>query len=122
MSNKRYSVLALYKRVLLQVRAYWPHLALLVFLGLFAAPIALLMPLPLKIVVDSVIGSEPLPGFLRIVVPTFMTQTKGAIVGFSVFLVLFVALLNQLQRLAMWWLNEYHPEWTAQASEVCKAL
>jgi len=81
-----------------------------VFLGLFAAPIALLMPLPLKIIVDSVIGSEPLPGFLRIVVPTFMTQTKGAIVGFSVFLVLFVALLNQLQRLAMWWLNEYASE------------
>ena len=110
MSNQRYSVLALYKRVLLQVRPYWLHLALLVFLGLFAAPIALLMPLPLKIVVDSVIGSEPLPGFLRIVVPTFMTQTKGAIVGFSVFLVLFVALLNQLHRLAMWWLNEYASE------------
>jgi len=81
-----------------------------VFLGLFAAPIALLMPLPLKIVVDSVIGSEPLPGFLRIVVPSFMTQTKGAIVGFSVFLVLFIALLNQLHRLAMWWLNEYASE------------
>ena len=110
MSNKRYSALALYKRVLLQVRPYWLHLALLVFLGLFAAPIALLMPLPLKIIVDSVMGTEPLPGFLRIVVPTFIMETKGAIVGLSVFLVLFVALLNQLQRLAMWWLNEYASE------------
>jgi len=81
-----------------------------VFLGLFAAPIALLMPLPLKIIVDSVMGTEPLPGFLRIVVPTFIMETKGAIVGLSVFLVLFVALLNQLQRLAMWWLNEYASE------------
>src|SRR5712691_5101484 len=110
MSNKKYSALVLYKRVLLQVRPYWLYLVLLVFLGLLAAPIALLMPLHLKIMVDSVMGTEPLPGFLRIVVPTFMTQTKGTIVGFSVFLVLFVALLNQLQRLAMWWLNEYASE------------
>jgi ATP-binding cassette subfamily B protein len=93
-SNKKYAALALYKRVLLQARPYWLHLALLVCLGLLATPIALLMPLPLKIAVDSVIGSEPLPGFLQIVVPAFMVKTKGAVVGFSVGMVLFVALLN----------------------------
>src|SRR2546426_9417260 len=78
MSNKRYSAFVLYKRVLLQVRPYWLYLALLVFLGLLATPIALLMPLPLKIAVDSVIGSEPLPGFLRIVVPASLVKTKGS--------------------------------------------
>ena len=35
---------------------------LAIFIGLMFAPIALLLPLPIKIVVDSAIGGAPLPG------------------------------------------------------------
>ena len=59
---------ALYRRLLGQARPYW-----LQFLGLFAiemvaTPIALLNPVPLKIVVDSVLGERPLPGRPALVV------------------------------------------------------
>ena len=36
-------------------------------MGLLATPLMLLGPLPLKIAVDSVVGSDPVPGFLGIV-------------------------------------------------------
>jgi ATP-binding cassette, subfamily B, bacterial len=34
-------------------------------LSLISTPVALLTPLPLKIVVDSVLGDKPLPGFMQ---------------------------------------------------------
>src|SRR5256886_8014821 len=54
----------LYRRLLRQARPYWLHLAALFGIGLLASPIALLNPVPLKIVVDSVLGSRPLPAWL----------------------------------------------------------
>src|SRR5688572_23169303 len=58
------NTLRLLHQVLLQMRPYWLHLAGVFLLGLLATPIALLLPLPLKFVVDSVLGDHPLPGFL----------------------------------------------------------
>src|SRR5256885_9926887 len=58
------SEFALYRRLLRQARPYWLHLAVLFGIGLLASPIALLNPVPLKIVVDSVLGSRPLPAWL----------------------------------------------------------
>ena len=57
--------LTLYRRVLRQTRPYWWHIAGLLGLGVLASPIAILNPVPLKIVVDSVLGSRPLPPVLR---------------------------------------------------------
>ena len=57
-------VFKLIKRILLQVRAYWPHLISLFFLNLIAAPIALLKPFALKILIDSGFGSQPVPNFI----------------------------------------------------------
>src|SRR2546428_13875195 len=64
------SVLALYRRLLRQARPYWLHLAGLFGIGLLASPLALLDPVPLKIVFDSVLGSHPLPVFVRAVLPS----------------------------------------------------
>src|SRR5256886_10847681 len=47
--------LTLYRRVLRQTRPYWWHIAGLLGLGVLASPIAILNPVPLKIVVDSVL-------------------------------------------------------------------
>ena len=43
---------------------------------MLAAPLALLTPVPLAIAVDSVIGSQPLPGFLDAIVPSGARQTR----------------------------------------------
>ena len=50
-----------YARALREVRSYWPHLGIVLTLGLVGAPLALLTPLPLKLVADSVLGSAALP-------------------------------------------------------------
>ena len=59
----RYSDLTLYRRLLGQARSCRPHLAGILLLSLLAPPLMLLTPLPLKILVDSVIGSRPVSGF-----------------------------------------------------------
>ena len=59
------SDLILFKRVLAQARHYWRHLASIYLLGLASTALTLLLPLPLKIAVDSGIGSQPLPSVFR---------------------------------------------------------
>src|SRR4051794_14358688 len=53
--------LELYRRLVGQLRPYWPQLLGIVAISFLSIPAALLTPLPLKIAVDSVIGSKPLP-------------------------------------------------------------
>ena len=99
------STLNLAHQILRQMRPYWPHLAVVFALGLVATPIALLLPLPLKIVVDNVIGDHPLPWFLAAVVPAGASQ--GAVLVFAVALLVAVTLLNLLQALANNVLREF---------------
>jgi ATP-binding cassette, subfamily B, bacterial len=54
----------LYARIIRQARPYWLHLVGLFLLSMLASPISLLVPLPLKITVDSAIANHPLPSFL----------------------------------------------------------
>ncbi len=51
---KKYSDIKILKRLFLQARPYWPHIACIFILDLLATPFALLTPLPLKIAVDNV--------------------------------------------------------------------
>ena len=101
---------ALYRRLLWQARPCWPHISALFLLGLVATPVALLAPLPLKIVVDCVLGSEPLPGFLQPLLPATMIGSRAALLGFTVALVLGVALLAQLQAMGSTILRTYTAE------------
>jgi ATP-binding cassette subfamily B protein len=101
-----YSDLTLYRRLLAQARPYWPHLGALFALGLLTTPIALLVPLPLKIVVDSVLGTRPLPGPLSSWFPTAAhAPTAGLLLAIGVLLT--VTLLAQLQSLVNAWLRAY---------------
>ncbi|HEV2751898.1 MAG TPA: ABC transporter ATP-binding protein [Gemmatimonadales bacterium] len=91
--------LALYRRLVRQARPYWGHFATLFTLGLLASPIALLNPVPLKIVVDSVLGGRPLPGFLQAVVPGTLAQSPAAMLLVAIGLLLVVAAIDQVQGL-----------------------
>ncbi len=97
------SSVVLYQRLLRQARPYWLHLAVLSGLGLLASPVALLTPVPLKIVVDSVLGEHPLPAFLQPLVP----DTADAILLFAIGLLVAVAALGQVQTLAGTLLRAY---------------
>jgi ATP-binding cassette subfamily B protein len=92
--------LKLYRRLFRHAGPYRPHLAGLLLLGLLATPIALLTPLPLKIAVDGLTGAEAVPGPLRALLPGPGAPSQTAVLTLAVGLLLAVALLDQLQRLA----------------------
>jgi ATP-binding cassette subfamily B protein len=79
----------------------------LLTLGALSAPLALLMPLPLKMVLDSVLGPHPLPSFLQPLVPSWVTATPSAILWLAIALMVFISLLQLALRLGTWLLQEY---------------
>lgn len=101
---------AIYRRLLWQARTCWPHITALFLLGLLTTPLALLAPVPLKIVVDCVIGSEPVPGILQRVSPAGLVASRSSLLGFAVALVLGVAFLAQLQSMLAMVLRTYTAE------------
>jgi ATP-binding cassette, subfamily B, bacterial len=92
--------LHLYRRMLREARPFRGRIVSLVALSLLATPLALLLPLPLKIAVDSIVGDHPLPGFLAAVLPASVEHSKtGALVS-VVCLLVAIAMAQQLLRLA----------------------
>jgi ATP-binding cassette subfamily B protein len=65
--------------------------------SMLAAPFALLLPLPLKIVVDSVLGGHPLPGFLIALLPRGVATFGNAVLPVAIGLVVVIALLDQIR-------------------------
>jgi ATP-binding cassette subfamily B protein len=86
----------LLRRLARELRPYWLRILGLLVLSLFATPLALLTPVPLKIVVDSVLGSHPAPPILNNIVPT---NSDTALLAASSILFVAVALLAHMQDL-----------------------
>jgi ATP-binding cassette subfamily B protein len=108
--DRAHTSLSLYRRLLGQARPYWLHLGILLGLSLLSTPLALLTPLPLKIAVDSALGSHPLPGFVAAFVPTSAAHSRSSALVVAVVLLVLVALLNQLQQLISTVLGTYTTE------------
>jgi len=77
-------------------RPYLLHILGLCLLSFVATPLTLLSPLPLKIAVDTVIGSKPLPGFAAALTPDSFEQSAGAMLALAAGLLLAVTLATQL--------------------------
>ncbi len=89
--------LALYRRLARQAAASWRLVTVLFLVSLLASPLALLGPLPLKIAVDSVVGSRPLPGVLDALLPAGAARSTGGLLILVAVLAVLIALANQLQ-------------------------
>jgi len=89
---------ALTRRLLEQLAPYWRQLAFCLALDLAQMPLALLMPLPLKLAVDSVLGTRPLPTVLTALLPGSV-QSGLPLLAIVALLMVAVALLTQLQLL-----------------------
>jgi ATP-binding cassette subfamily B protein len=109
-SPKDYGDLALFRRLLRMARPYWLHIGILLLVSLLSSPLALLTPLPLKIAVDSAIGTRPLPGFLDALLPDAATSSAGAVLVVAAGLAIAVALLTGLLELASSVLSVYTGE------------
>src|SRR6266851_8074406 len=92
------------KRAFEDLRPYlWPLVALLV-ISLLAVPITLVFPLPIKLLVDSVLGSQPLPGYLTIFVGSQVS--KSLAISLAISILLGTAILTYLQNLVnVWYAN-----------------
>src|SRR5207249_6326131 len=84
---------ALYLRLFRWARPYWTHLIGLFLLGLLATPLALLVPLPLKIALDSGLGSKPLPHLIRSFLPAGFSLSPSSALLFAVGLLIAVTIL-----------------------------
>ena len=93
---RRHSNLTIFRLLLRQAWSYLPHVGAIVLLSLLATPLALLTPLPLKIAVDGVLGSQPLPDFLDWLLPSNAKGSGSVIIILVASLVLAIALLSEL--------------------------
>jgi ATP-binding cassette subfamily B protein len=100
----------LFVRLLNLARPYWWHLAGVFALGMVAPPLALLAPVPLALVIDSVLGQRPPMSFLRLLLPDSWLASPGPILAVAAAMIVGVALLNLTQSLCIWLLQTYTGE------------
>jgi ATP-binding cassette subfamily B protein len=84
-------------RLATEARPERRRLFALLAVELAATPVVLLGPVPLKIAVDSVIGSHPLPGPLNAVLPDSVTGSTLGVLVVAAILQVAVVVLIQLQ-------------------------
>ncbi len=103
-ARARRSDRALFRRLLGEARPYRLHLAGLLANGLLLAPLTMLAPLPLKIAVDSALGSHPLPRFLPF---GEGAPSRELALAVATGLLIATAILRQLQDLVSQGLRAY---------------
>lgn len=101
------SDLSILLRLMKEARPYNWHLCVLLLLDLLATPLAMLSPLAMKVVVDSVLDDQPLPIFLGWVLPSSMQSSPQALLVFAALLLIAVTALIQIQRMAESLLGTY---------------
>src|SRR3989441_889481 len=100
----------LYRRLGQEARPYWCHFLGILLLSLLSPPLALLTPLPLKIAVDNVVHSHPLPRFLDAWFPETLKQSPQSVLLFAVLLLVGVTVATELRDLSSQWLAAYTGE------------
>jgi ATP-binding cassette, subfamily B, bacterial len=93
------------KRAFADLRPYrWP-VVVLVVVSLIAVPITLITPLPIKLLVDSVLSSQPLPGYLSIF--TGSQSSQSLVLALAISILMGVSVLTYLQNLVnVWYSNK----------------
>ena len=93
------------QRAFEDLRPYlWPLVVLLI-VSLLAIPMTLIFPLPIKLLVDSVLGSQPLPAYLTIFVGSQVSKTLSLWLAISILMI--AAVLTYLQNLVnVWYSNK----------------
>jgi ATP-binding cassette, subfamily B, bacterial len=98
---------AMIRRALHEARPRWGGLAGLLAVALLATPLALLLPIPITLVLDQVLGGKPLGGLLARLVPDGIAESKDSILWLAVIGIVVVAVLVQVQVLITWTLETW---------------
>ncbi len=97
--NSNYSDIRILRKLLAEAKPFRTHLLLILLLGLLATPLTLLSPIPLKIAVDNIYGSNQLPELFSSVIPQWFTKSKLTMLGYTAVLQVLIISLIQLQSL-----------------------
>src|SRR5258708_5843397 len=100
----------LYVRIIRQTQPYWRHLLGVLLLSTLASPLALLSPLPLKLIVDSAIGTSPLPWGLEALLPRVGQDTSTAVLVLAAVFVVGIGLLSRVQDMMTGMVGAYPAE------------
>src|SRR5213594_3731364 len=93
------------QRTLEDLRPYLAPLIVLLLVSLLAIPITLIVPLPIKILVDSVLGSQSLPGYLTILLGSQVS--KSFAIWLAISMLLGTAVLTWLLNMVnVWYSNK----------------
>lgn len=102
------------RRFLSEVRPYWGSLLLIFAVDLLTTPLMLLAPVPLKIAVDNVVGDQPLPSYVDVLLPDALSSGANLLLAAAILQVLVVG-LAQLQQLGSYVLRVRTGEVMTQA-------
>ncbi len=103
---KRRKNLDILMRLFALTKHYWPAYLLLFSCSFFAAPLALLAPLPLSIIADFVLGDKPIAGTWLAKLPLLVDSNQDILV-FAILLLLLTSLLQQCDSYGNWLLQTY---------------
>src|SRR5947209_1138637 len=95
-----------YRRLLREARPFWRHIAGLLVLAVISSVLTLLVPLPLKLAVDSVIGSKHLPAPLD-GLPHAISGSRTGVLVFAASMFVTITMLRQLEQFASLVLSTY---------------
>jgi ATP-binding cassette subfamily B protein len=96
-----------FARIVTFARPYWLTVGGTFLLSFMATPLTLVMPVPLKIAVDSVIGSKPLPGPLETAVHALGSGGQYFVLALVASLLVLITFLMYLQGMAVWLASTY---------------
>ncbi len=91
------------RRLIGEIRPYGLSVVFVFVVSLAGIPLALITPLPIQIIVDNVLGTQPLPGYLRILTPVLTLGTKESVILIAISILLASTVLNYTQDLAKIW-------------------
>ncbi|QNN24134.1 ABC transporter ATP-binding protein [Planctomycetales bacterium ZRK34] len=109
-SSSNNSSARLYLRLIKQTRGCWPHLALIGVLTLVYTPLKLLVPLPLAIAVDCVIGDKDVPGWISGITPAAWHGSDDKLLVMAIGILVFVSVCTLASNVALYVLKS----WTSQ--------
>ena len=93
------------RRSLREMRPYRWSIALLFLVSLAAAPLAIITPLPIKLFVDNIVRSQPLPAYLTFFAPDPSQVSKDYVIVLAIGILLGGTVLSYLQNLLNIWLT-----------------
>jgi len=106
----KHPTFSLLRKVLIHSRKYWLHIVGIFLLNLLSTPLALLTPIPLKIVIDSAFANHPIPPAIAFFFPAGFQFSFTQIILVAAVMLVLIELISQIVGIVSWLLHAYTGE------------